>query len=106
VTTTTSVTTTTTGVATASGRSTASGRTTTTGLATTTGRTTTAGVATTAGGTGRAHRRYPAIDSSRAIRSAIGGCVLNIFATPSPRKGLAIIRWLVFISSRSGGRGS
>ena len=44
--------------------------------------------------------------SRRAIRSAIGGWVLNILAMPSPRNGFAIIMWLALTSSRSGGSGS
>ena len=40
------------------------------------------------------------------MRSAIGGWVANIRLMPSLRNGLAIIRWLEFTSSRSGGSGS
>src|SRR5205823_4225038 len=48
----------------------------------------------------------PANRSSRAIRSAIGGCVENSDARPCPRKGLAIIRWLWVTSRSSCGSGS
>ena len=40
----------------------------------------------------------PAIASSRWMRSAMGGWVLNSLAAPAPRNGLAIIMWLALTS--------
>src|SRR5690606_22469891 len=53
------------------------------------------------------HWVRPAIFSSRAMRSAIGGWVENIFDSPWPgRNGFAIIMWFVVSIRGSGGSGS
>src|SRR5690606_37877407 len=53
------------------------------------------------------HRGPPAIFSSRAMRSAMGGWVEKSFDIPWPgRNGLAIIMWLAVSMRGSGGSGS